>query len=97
MENIVHKKAERLPSHGLICTMMLAVVQAQLGQELLESDGFSTLQTDGTTKFGKHSAAYDIRVPESNTYVLGLRHVFSGSSGDTLEKFLMTLMLFKIG
>lgn len=51
----------------------------------MESDGFSTLQTDGTTKFGKHMAAYDIRVPESKTYVLGARLVFSGSSDNTLD------------
>lgn len=87
LENVVHKKAEQIPSHGLVCNIMLqslAIVQAQLGQELLESD---TLQTDGTRKFRQHYAACDIRVPENTTYVLGIRHVFSGSSGTTLDTF----------
>ena len=91
LKNVVHKKAQRLPSYGLTCSMILeslAVLQAQLGQELSDFDGFSTLQTDGTTKFGNKYAAYDVRVPETNaTFALGLRHVFSGSASDTLDTF----------
>lgn len=50
---------------------------------------FTTLQTDGTTKFGEHFATYDITVADEckTTYCLGLRHIFSGSSQDTLETF----------
>lgn len=88
LKNIAHKSVSRLPSYGLTCQMILeslTIAQAQLGDRLSES-GFSTLQTDGTTKFGEHYATYDVRVPESEiTYSLGLRHVFSGSSHDTLE------------
>lgn len=62
----------------------LTVVQAQLGDCLSETDDFMTLQTDGTTKFGHHYAAYDVQT-ESDSYTLGLRHVFSGSSMDTLK------------
>lgn len=92
LKNVVHKTAKRLPSYGLICNMMtesLAIVQAQLGQELADHcPGFSTLQTDGTTKWGIHYSAFDIQVPETNdTYALGLRHVFSGSASDTLSTF----------
>ena len=43
-----------------------------------------TLQTDGTTKFGEHFTTYDVKT-ESSSYTLGLWHVFSGSSSDTLE------------
>ena len=43
-------------------------------------------QTDGTTKFGKHYAAYDISSAEFS-YTLGVRHVFSGSAQNTLETF----------
>lgn len=89
LKNIAHKSVSRLPSYGLTCQMILeslTVVQAQLGDCLSETCGFATLQTDGTTKFGDHFATYDVRVPESEvTYSLGLRHVFSGSSHDTLE------------
>lgn len=69
----------------------LSVLQAQLGESLTDFDGFSTLQTDRTTKFGTHYEAFDIRVPATDsslsceTYTLGLRHVFSGSSQDTLD------------
>ena len=64
LENIVHKSAQRLPSYGITCKIMiesLAIVQAQLGDGLSEMDGFTTLQTDGTTKFGEHFATYDVK------------------------------------
>ena len=86
LKNIAHKSVSRLPSHGLTCQMILeslTVVQAQLGEKLSETAA-STLQTDGTTKFGEHYATYDIGVPEA-TYTLGLQHVFSGSAQNTLE------------
>ena len=62
----------------------LTVVQAQLGDCLSEASGFMTLQTDGTTTFGDHYATYDVRT-DSFSYTLGLCHVFSGSSKDTLD------------
>ena len=43
-----------------------------------------TLQTDGTTKFGKHFATFDIAT-ESGSYTLGLRLVLSGSAQNTLD------------
>ena len=49
--------------------------------------GYTTLQTDGTTKFGEHFSTYDIRTEEAVTYTLGIRHVFSGSAKNTLETF----------
>ena len=47
----------------------LTIVQAQLslGDNLSEC-GFSTLQTDGTTKFGEYYATYDVRVPKSDIH-----------------------------
>jgi hypothetical protein len=65
----------------------LAVVQAEIGDCLSETSGYCTLQTDGTTKFGQHYATYDVRVPDECTYSLEMRHVFSGSSINTLETF----------
>ena len=66
----------------------LTLVQAQLGDEL-SGNNFTTLQTDGTTKFGNHFDTYDITVADESktTCCLGLRHVFSGTSLDTLDTF----------
>ena len=91
LKNIAHKSASRLPSHGLTCQMILeslTIVQAQLGDQLLQTAGYNTLQTDGTTKFGEHYGTYDVSVSSSGSvcsYGLGIRHVFSGSAVDTLD------------
>ena len=87
---LMHKSARRLPSYGITCQMLLeslTVAQAQLGDELSQVSGSTTLQTDGTTKFGEHFSTYDIRTEEAVTYTLGIRHVFSGSAKNTLETF----------
>ena len=47
---------------------------------------FTTLQTDGCTKFGKHYATYDIN-SAGFSYTLGVLHVLSGSGKNTLETF----------
>ena len=83
------KSVSRLPKHASTCKMILEaliVVQAQLGEELSQTSGFNTLQTDGTTKFGKHYAMYDIS-SAGFSYTLGVHHVFSGSAQNTLETF----------
>ena len=54
LKNMAHKSVSHLPKHTSTCKMILEaliVVQAQLGEELSETSGFNTLQTDGTTKF----------------------------------------------
>ena len=87
LSSLAHKSVDRLPSYGLTCHMILeslAVVQAQLGEALSETPGYTTLQSDGTTKYGQHYAALDVQ-DSSTTYSLGLRQIFSGSSVDTLE------------
>ena len=43
-----------------------------------------TIQTDGTSKYGQHFSTYDVATVDT-TYALGLRHVFSGSSQNTLD------------
>ena len=94
IKNLTQTSVGRLPSHGLTCQMIvesLAAVQAQLGEKLSQTEMFSTLQSDGTTKFGKHYVAFDMRVCDSEakatTYTFGLRNVFSGAAKDTLETF----------
>ena len=93
MKNVAHKSVSRLPSHGLTCQMILeslTVAQAHLGEKLGEAEGLDnhTLQTDGTTKYGDHFITYDVKTSEDQpAYTLGLRHIFSGSSTDTLDTF----------
>ena len=64
MCDIAQTSVGHLPSYGLTCQMIvesLAVVEAQLGEKLSETQAFSTLQTDGTTKFGQHYATFDFQ------------------------------------
>ena len=87
---LVHKSVSRSPSYGLTCQMILeslVLAQAQLGEELLQTPGSTTLQTDGTTKFGEHFSTFDVKTEEAVTYTLGIRHIFSGSAQNTLETF----------
>ena len=88
LENVAHKTLDRLPCKTSLCRMMvecLTLAQAQLGEELSceERDNF-TIQTDGTSKYGQHFSTYDVATVDT-TYALGLRHVFSGSSQNTLD------------
>ena len=54
-----------------------------------QTSEFTTLQTDGSTKFGKHYATYDINSAgfSYSLGVLGVLHVLSGSAKNTLETF----------
>ena len=65
----------------------LKIAQAQLGDELSQVSGYTTLQTDRTTKFGEYFSTYDTRTEEAVTYTLGNRHIFSGSAKNTLETY----------
>ena len=88
LKNMVHKSATRLPKHATTCNMILEaliIVQAQLGEELSSAESALTLQTDGTTKYGKHYTTYDVCSDVGVSYTLGIRHVFSGSALNTLE------------
>ena len=85
LKNMAHKSVSRLPNHASTLEALIAV-QAQLGEELSQTSGFNTLQTDGTTKFGKHYATYYVS-SAGFSYTLGVRHVFSGSVQNTLETF----------
>ena len=61
----------------------LTISQAQLGEELSGDSGdLYTLQTDGTTSILTHVKVQQLK---TQSYSLGLRHVFSGSAQDTLE------------
>ena len=88
LQSFTDKVLDRMPSKTLLCNMMiecLTLAQAQLGEELtIDDTGSFTIQTDGTTKYGQHYGTYDIAT-SGESYVLGLRHVFSGAAQDTLD------------
>ena len=88
MKTLAHQSVGRLPSQTALCRMMLeglSLSEIQLGQKLTEvgQENF-TLQTDGTTKYGKHFATFDVAT-EDCSYTLGVRLVFSGSAQNTLD------------
>jgi len=86
---MVHKSVTRLPKHATTCNVILealTIVHTQLGEEL----SINTLQTDGTTKYGKHYTTYDVCKNRDFSYTLGIWNVFCGSAQntlDTLQKF----------
>ena len=55
LRNFVHKEVEKLPSHTLLCQMIvesLTIAQEQLAEKLGESSPGNTLITNVTTKYG---------------------------------------------
>ena len=56
MKHIVHEPIGRLPSHTVLCRMMLeglSLSEIQLGEKLSGDDMKNfTIRTDGTTKYG---------------------------------------------
>jgi hypothetical protein len=96
LHNIPERSVSRLPSRTTLCEVMiesLSVAQCLLGEKLSEmEDEFLTLHTDGTTNDGDHFSTYDI-TSTNDTYNLGLRHIFSGSTKTTLDTFLEILMI----
>ena len=66
---------------------------AQLGTTL--SKGYqsanNTLQSDGTSKFGKHYGTYDVRVKSGENLVLGVRPMVTGDSETVLSELLTIL------
>ena len=51
--------------------------------EVLDENESLTLMSDGTSKYGHHFGAFDIRTGEGDVYLLGLRDVASGDSEST--------------
>ena len=90
-------KCDRLPKHTVINDMLIeshAVAQCQLA-EVLSKDGYNTLHTDGTTKYGHKYAGYQVTT-EERTYTLGLRETADGTAQtelDTLNEILEDLSL----
>ena len=66
---------------------------AQLGTTLVKDFQVdkNTLQTDGTSKFGKHFGTFDIRCKSGQNLVLGLRPMVSGDSETVLSELVLIL------
>ena len=60
---------------------------AQLGTTLIKDFDKShrTLQTDGTSKSGKHYGTFDVSCKSGEKFVLGLRPMVSGNSETILS------------
>ena len=58
------------------------LAMAQLGTKLINDfdESHRTLQTDGTSKFGKHYGTFDVSCKSGERFVLGLRPMVSGNS-----------------
>ena len=88
MRHIVHQPIGCLPSHTVLCRMMLeglSLSEIQLGEKLSKDDMQNfTIQTDGTTKHGNHFATFDIATKDGS-YTMGIHLAFSGSAQNTLE------------
>ena len=83
--NIFKTEVGRLPSSSKLSDMLVearTVSQLHLAEEIPKKD-FSTLHSDGTTKFGHKYGSCQIST-ESSCYILGLSDMQSGSS-QTLE------------
>ena len=88
LKNMVHKSVTRLPKHATTYNMILEALilaQAELGEELSTESALDTLQSDGTTKCGKHYTAYNVCKNRDFSYTLSIWNVFCGSAQNTLE------------
>ena len=77
---------DRLPKYSTLVGMlseMKVIAYRQLSEELAESK-FTTLHSDGTTKFGQHYGSFQIST-EKSAYTLGLMDMSSGTAQHTLD------------
>ena len=63
------------------------LAMAQLGTMLIKDfdKSYRTLQTDGTSKFGKHYGTFDVSCKSGEKFVLGLRPIVCGNSETILS------------
>ncbi len=77
---------DRLPKYSTLVGMlseMKVIAYQQLSDEVAKSE-FTTLHSDGTTKFGQHYGSFQIST-EKSAYTLGLMEMSSGSAQHTLD------------
>ena len=87
LANFIGIDIDRLPKYSTIIGMlseMKAIAYQQLSEELVGSE-FTTLHSDGTTKFGQHYGSFQISTDKS-AYTLGLMEMSCGSASSTLDR-----------
>ncbi len=80
------KKVDRLPGETVAKRMTYecrALAWMQLSEEIERCENV-TLQSDGTTKYGRHYGAFDLSVSGGRVYTLGMRDMAAGDSASTL-------------
>ncbi len=86
LKNLIGVDIDRVPKYSTIIGMlseMKAIAYQQLSDELVTTE-FTTLHSDGTTKFGQHYGSFQIST-ENSAYALGLMEMSSGSANTTLD------------
>ena len=74
------KSVNRLPGATLAKMMAYechSLAWMQLNEVMNESENV-TLMSDGTSKYGHHYGAFDVRTSDGDVYMLGMRDVASG-------------------
>ena len=87
------KSVDRLPGATLAKMMAYecrSLAWMQLNEVMNESENV-TLMSDGTSKYGHHYGAFDVRTSDGDVYMLGMRDVASGDSESTLKLLLDVL------
>ena len=88
LHNLVGIEVDRLPKYSTMIGMlseMKVLAYQQLSEELVDSE-FTTLHSDGTTKYGQHYGSFQVTTDDSSSYTLGLMDMVSGSSKCTLDR-----------
>ena len=86
LSNLVGVDIDRLPKYSTFVGMlseMKVIAYKQLSEELAECE-YTTLHSDGTTKFGQHYGSFQVSTDKS-AYTLGLMEMSSGSAKTTLD------------
>lgn len=84
--NVVGVDVDRLPKYSTLVGMlseMKVIAYEQLSDELVGQD-YTTLHSDGTTKFGQHYGSFQVST-EGSAYSLGLMEMSSGSAKHALD------------
>lgn len=83
------KTPNQLPSRTTVDRIVdrkMSICHKQIG-DILQDKEDTTLYTDETRKYGKTFETYVVSDEDQNTYILGLREMFSKSAQSTLDTF----------
>lgn len=89
VHNVIGVDIDRLPKYSTLVGMfseMKVIAYEQLSEELAKCE-FTTLHSDGTTKFGQHYGSFQVST-ESSAYSLGLMEISAKHTLDSLKDIL---------